>query len=50
MEVEMGGTCGTYGGEEKCIEGLGGETWQERDLLVYLGLQGRIILKWILKK
>ena len=23
---EMGGTCGTYGREEKCIQGIGGET------------------------
>jgi len=22
----MGGTCGTYGREERCIQGLGGET------------------------
>ena len=23
---EMGGTCGTYGGGEKCAQGFGGET------------------------
>ena len=23
---EIGGTCSTYGGEEKCIKGFGGET------------------------
>jgi len=23
---EMGGTCGTYGGEERCTQGFGGET------------------------
>ena len=23
---EMGGACNTYGGEERCIEGFGGET------------------------
>jgi hypothetical protein len=23
---EMGGACGTYGGQEKCIQGFGGET------------------------
>ena len=23
---EMGGVCGTYGGEERCIQGFGGET------------------------
>ena len=22
----MGGSCGTYGGEEKCMESLGGDT------------------------
>jgi hypothetical protein len=24
---EMGGACGTYGGEERCIQGYAGETW-----------------------
>jgi hypothetical protein len=24
---EMGRTCGTYGGEERCIQGFSGETW-----------------------
>jgi len=23
---EIGGVCNTYGGEEKCIQGFGGET------------------------
>ena len=23
----MGGACGTYGGGERCVQGLGGETW-----------------------
>jgi hypothetical protein len=23
---EMGGACSTYGGEERCIQGFGGET------------------------
>ena len=23
---EMGGTCGTFGGREKCAQGFGGET------------------------
>jgi hypothetical protein len=23
----MGRTCGTYGGEERCIQGFSGETW-----------------------
>jgi hypothetical protein len=25
MTNEMGGACGTYGGQEKCTEGFGGE-------------------------
>jgi hypothetical protein len=25
-ECEMGRTCGTYGGEERCIQGFSGET------------------------
>jgi hypothetical protein len=25
-KTEMGRTCGTYGGEERCIQGFGGET------------------------
>jgi len=25
-ENEMGGACSTYGGEESCIQGFGGET------------------------
>jgi hypothetical protein len=26
----MGGACSTYGSEEKCLQGFGGETWGER--------------------
>jgi hypothetical protein len=25
----MGGACGTYGGDEKCIQGFGEESWRE---------------------
>ena len=25
-KTEVGGACSTYGGEEKCIQGFGGET------------------------
>jgi hypothetical protein len=39
---EMGGACGTYGEEERSIQGFGGET---RDNLEELGLDGRIIVK-----
>ena len=24
---EIGGTCNTYGGQERCIQSFGGETW-----------------------
>jgi hypothetical protein len=27
MNSAMGGAYGTYGGEERCIQGSGGETW-----------------------
>jgi hypothetical protein len=26
LKTEMGRTCGTYGGEERCIQGFSGET------------------------
>ena len=26
---EMGGACGTYGGEERRVQGFGGETWRK---------------------
>jgi hypothetical protein len=26
VKTEMGRTCGTYGGEERCIQGFGGKT------------------------
>jgi hypothetical protein len=27
IENEMGGACSAYGGEERLIKGIGGETW-----------------------
>jgi hypothetical protein len=29
---EMGGKCGTYGGEERCVHDFGGETRRKRPL------------------
>ena len=40
---EMGGACSTYGGEEMCIQGFGGETWGERDHLGDPGVNGMSI-------
>jgi len=37
-----------HGREEKFIDGFGGDT-SKRDFLHDLGVDGRIILKWILK-
>jgi hypothetical protein len=36
-------------GEEKCLQGFCGETLSE-DIFENLGLDGRIIFKWIMKK
>ena len=44
----MGGECGTYGLEERCILSFGGET-KERNHLEDLGLNGMVVLKWIFK-
>ena len=29
---EMGGACSTYGGEKRCTQCFGGETWVKRPL------------------
>ena len=40
---EIGGACSVYGGEERCMRGIGGENLRERDHLEDLGIDGRII-------
>ena len=29
-KIEIGGACSTYGGEERSIQGYGGETWGKK--------------------
>jgi len=46
----MGGTCSTYGGKERCIHGFWWGNVRARDNLEDLGVDGRIILRWIFRK
>jgi len=39
-----------HGVEKRYKQGFGGGNLTERDYLEYLGVDGRIILKWIFKK
>jgi hypothetical protein len=45
---EMGGACGTYGGDVSCIEVLVGES-EGKNHLENLGVDRRIILTYIFK-
>jgi len=47
---ELGRACRTYGGGERCLQGSGGETLWERDHLGEPDVEGRIVLRWILRK
>jgi hypothetical protein len=49
-QEEMGRACSTHEGEERVIQGFGGKTWEIRRPLGRPGVDGRIILKWILVK
>jgi hypothetical protein len=42
---EMGGTCGTCGGEEKCLQRFGREKVKERDHLKEIDVDERMLLK-----
>jgi hypothetical protein len=53
----MSGACSAYWGEERRVQGFGGEytefRWgnlRERDHLEDAGVDGRIILRWIFRK
>jgi hypothetical protein len=46
----MGGECGTYGGQERCMHGFGVGDQRKSDPLEYIGVDGRMILKCILNK
>jgi len=47
-DSEMGRACGTYGGQEKCIQGVWRGSVKQRLNMEGLGAVGKIILKWIL--
>ena len=46
----MDGECSTYGGEESCMQGFGGGNLREQYHLEDAGVDGRIILRWIVRK
>jgi hypothetical protein len=46
----MGGACGAYGAGQRCAQGSGGETVSERDHWGDPDVDGRIILRWIVRK
>ena len=45
----MGAACSTYGGKESYVWGLSAET-KGKNHLEDIGVDGRILLKWILNK
>ena len=47
---ELGGACGTHGVEERFMQDFAGENWWEWNYLEDLCIDGRIILKWVLKQ
>jgi hypothetical protein len=49
-EGEMDGAYDAYGVGEGCIRRFDGGNMRERDSLEGLGVDGRIILKWMFKK
>ena len=47
---EFGGARSTYGGQKMCIQGFCGGNLREIDNCEVLGVDGMIILKWILNE
>jgi len=47
---QMGGACNAFWGEKKCIQGFWWGNLRERNHFEDLGVEGKIILKWTLKK
>jgi hypothetical protein len=45
----MGGACGFYGRQERCVRDFGGKKLMDTDHLEDTGVDGRIILKCIYK-
>jgi hypothetical protein len=46
----MGGACSKYGGREEARKGFWWGNLRERDHLEDPGIDGRLILRWILRK
>jgi hypothetical protein len=46
----MGRACGAYRGGERCAQGFGRGSLRERDHWGDPDIDGRIILRWILRK
>jgi hypothetical protein len=48
-KAEIGKSCGTFGGQERCIQGFGWVTWGKENMWKHRH-RCETILKWILKK
>ena len=50
IENEMGGACSAYGVREEAYTGFWWGNLSERDHFGYPGVDGRVILRWIIRK